>query len=340
MARRPNQRRLFRELAAKFGSEVARAILDAIADLKAGVEFQRLQSAIRQRDLAAAMAALHLDRAAFTALETKITEAYVAGGQGAVSSMPAAVSIGFRFDPGNQRAASWIRTHAARLITGLLENEREQARGILADGMARGLSPQRVALDLVGRQNRVTLRREGGLMGLSSPQRAYVEAARTELASTDPNALRNYLTRKRRDKRHDATVRQAISTGKRIDAATVRNMIARYEAGLLKFRGEVIARTEALPAIRAAKREAYQQLVDDGRIAAQDIVRGWSTTQDGRQRDSHDSMQGQRVRGLDQPFQSPSGALLLFPGDSSLGAPVSEIASCRCDETIEIRKAA
>lgn len=340
MARRPNQRRLFRELAAKFGSEVAHAFLDAINELKSGVEFQRLRLAIQQRDLSEAMAALHLDRAAFAGLEAKITEAFVAGGQGAAASMPAAVSIGYRFDPGNQRAAQIIRSMAARLVTGLLDGERQQAASLIADGMARGAPPRSVALDLVGRQNRVTLKREGGLMGLSSPQRAYVEAARLELGSTDKALLENYLSRKRRDKRYDATVRRAINTGKAVDKAKAEDMIRRYEAGLLNLRGEVIARTEGLPAIRAAKREAYQQLVDDGRVNAQDIIRGWSATSDNRTRDTHEAMNGQRVRGLDQPFRSPSGALLLFPGDASLGAPVSELASCRCDEFIAIRRAA
>lgn len=340
MARRPNQRRLFRELAAKFGLEVAQAFAAAIADLKSGVEFQKLRLAIEQRDLTAALEALHLDRAAFSALEAKLTEAYAAGGQGAVASMPAAVSIGFRFDPGNQRAASQIRAFAARLITGLLENEREKARNALADGMARGASPKTVALDLVGRINRVTGKRTGGLLGLNGPQRTAVEAARAELASNDPARLRNYLRRPRRDKRFDRTVTKAIETGRKIDAVTARNMIINYENGLLRRRGETIARTEALPAIRAAKREAFQQLVDDGRVQAQDIVRGWVTTQDGRQRDTHDAMAGQEVRGLDAPFVSPSGAMFLYPGDTSLGADASEVIDCRCDDYVAIRKAA
>ena len=340
MAKRPSQRRLFRELAAKFGAEVAEAFRAAIADLAFGVEFQKLQLAIKQRDLAAAMAALHLDRAAFAGLEAKITEAYVAGGLGAAASMPAAVSIGFRFDPGNQRAASWIQRHAANLITGLWQGERDRAREFLADGMARGLHPRSVALDLVGRINRVTGSSEGGVIGLSGPQRTAVEAAKAELASTDPKALANYLTRKRRNRNFDKTVSRAIREGKRIDPATARSMVTAYSNGLLKLRGEVIARTEGLPAIRAAKREAYWQLVDDGRIDAQDIVRGWHTIKDGRQRDSHDAMDSQEVRGLDMPFQTPTGSSLLYPGDTSLGADASETISCRCDESISIRRRA
>ena len=337
MAKRPSQRRLFRELAAKYGQEVAQAFMAAVKDLTREVEIQKLLLALERRDLDAAMEALHISRAAFQPLEAKLNEAFVAGGQGAVASMPAAVSIGFRFDPGNQRAAEIIRSSAGRLITGLVENEINEARTFLADGMARGAGPRAVGLDLVGRLNRVGVR-EGGMIGLSGPQRTHLASAKAELASTDPALLRNYLTRKQRDRRYDRAVTRAIETGKPIPAETARNAATRYSARLVRFRGEMIARTEGKPAIHAAKHEAFQQLADDGRIDAMDIVRGWSTTEDGRQRDTHDAMNGQEVRGLDMPFTSPSGAQMMFPGDQSRGAPAKEIVACRCDEYITIRK--
>ncbi|MDX2334606.1 phage minor head protein [Brevundimonas vesicularis] len=338
MARRPSQKRLFRELAAKYGPEVAQAFMTAIRDLTRQVEIQKLLLALERRDLDAAMQALHIDRAAFQPLEAKLVEAFTAGGQGAVATMPAAVSIGFRFDPGNQRAAAIIRETAATLITRLTQGEIDQARAFLADGMARGAGPRSLALDLVGRISRATGNREGGLIGLSGPYRDYVATARAELASMDPLLLRNYLTRNQRDRRYDRAVTRAIETGKPVPPETARTAITRYSARLVRLRGEVIARTEGLPAIRAAKHEAYQQLVDDGRIDVMDIVRGWSTTEDGRQRDTHDAMNGQEVRGLDMPFTSPSGAQMMFPGDTSRGAPASEIVACRCDEFITIRK--
>lgn len=313
--------------------------MTAIRDLTRQVEIQKLLLALERRDLDAAMQALHIDRAAFQPLEAKLVEAFTAGGQGAVASMPAAVSIGFRFDPGNQRAAAIIRETAATLITRLTQGEIDQARAFLADGMARGAGPRSVALDLVGRISRATGNREGGLIGLSGPYRDYVATARAELASTDPALLRNYLARNQRDRRYDKAVARAIQTGKPVPPETARTAVTRYSARLVRLRGEVIARTEGLPAIRAAKHEAFQQLVDDGRVDVMDIVRGWSTTEDGRQRDSHDAMNGQEVRGLDMPFTSPSGAQFRWPGDTSLGAPAAEVIACRCDEYIAIKAA-
>lgn len=312
--------------------------MTAIRDLTRQVEIQKLILALDRRDLEAAMQALHIDRAAFQPLEAKLIEAFTAGGQGAVAAMPAAVSIGFRFDPGNQRAAAIIRETAATLITRLTQGEIDQARAFLADGMARGAGPRSVALDLVGRISRATGNREGGLIGLSGPYRDYVATARAELASTDPALLRNYLTRNQRDRRYDRAVARAIETGKPVPPETARTAVTRYSARLVRLRGEVIARTEGLPAIRAAKHEAFQQLADDGRVDVMDIVRGWSTTEDGRQRDTHDAMNGQEVRGLDMPFTSPSGAQFRWPGDTSLGAPAAEVIACRCDEYLTIRK--
>ena len=338
MAKRPSQKRLFRELAARYGQEVALAFMAAVRDITRQVEVQKLILALDRRDLDAAMQALHIDRAAFQPLEAKLVEAFIAGGQGAVASMPAAVSIGFRFDPGNQRAAAIIREMAGTLITRLTQGEIDQARAFLADGMARGAGPRSVALDLVGRISRATGQRTGGLIGLSGPYRDYVATARAELVSTDPALLRNYLTRNQRDRRYDRAVARAIETGKPVPPETARTAVNRYSARLVRLRGEVIARTEGLPAIRAAKHEAYQQLADDGRIDAMDIVRGWSTNEDGRQRDTHDAMNGQEVRGLDMPFASPSGAHFKYPGDASLGAPLKELAACRCDEIIAIRR--
>ncbi len=338
MAKRPSQRRLFRELTEKFGPEVADAYLAAVRDLTSEVELQKLILAIKRRDLQAALDALHITRSAFQPLESKLTEAFIAGGQGAVASMPASVSIGFRFDPGNQRAAAIIRQTAGRLITRLTEEELAQAREILADGMVRGAGPRSVALDLVGRQSRITGNREGGLIGLTRGQREAVAKARAELSSNDPAMLRSYLRRGRRVKYpFDRVVTKAMREGTSLTPEFVDRASRAYSSSLLKYRGEVIGRTEGAPAVRAAKREAYQQLVDDGRVDAQTIVRTWHTVKDGRERETHGAMNGQAVVGLDAPFQSPGGAMLRHPGDGSLGAPASEIVSCRCDESIAVR---
>jgi uncharacterized protein with gpF-like domain len=55
----------------------------------------------------------------------------------------------------------------------------------------------------------------------------------------------------------------------------------------------------------------------------------WSATGDDRTRDDHMEMDGQEV-GVDEAFETPGGDFLMFPGDSSLGAPPEQVANCRC----------
>ncbi len=61
------------------------------------------------------------------------------------------------------------------------------------------------------------------------------------------------------------------------------------------------------------------------------MTRKWRSAGDGRVRHTHIVLNGQEVRGMDLAFQSPSGAMLRYPGDTSLGAGAAEIIGCRCD---------
>lgn len=54
----------------------------------------------------------------------------------------------------------------------------------------------------------------------------------------------------------------------------------------------------------------------------------WDTIMDGRERDSHHDENGVTVP-ISEPFHLPGGDLM-YPGDTSLGASVDEIANCRC----------
>ena len=54
----------------------------------------------------------------------------------------------------------------------------------------------------------------------------------------------------------------------------------------------------------------------------------WLTVGDANVRPSHQAANGQQ-RGIEEPFEL-EGSLLQYPGDSSLGAPASEVIGCRC----------
>ena len=335
MARSPTDKQLFEELLVRFGQEIAEAFRKAIEDLTSAADLQRFITAVQAGDIEAAIRALHLDPAALGPLQDAIQQAYAAAGQTAAAGMPtlkdpAGAKLVIRFNARNVRAEAWLRDHSSELVTRILEDQRTAVRTALVSGMVRGAGPRTVALEIVGRVDRSTGKRQGGIIGLTSQQERFADTARDELASGDPEKLRNYLTRKLRDRRFDPTVKKAIEAEKPVPAAVAAKAVTKYKSKLLKHRGDTIGRTEALTSLRAAKHETYLQAVESGSLDETAVRRTWRDVGDLRVRHTHSRMDGDTV-GLREPFKSPSGARLLFPGDTSLGAPAAEIIACRCD---------
>lgn len=169
-------------------------------------------------------------------------------------------------------------------------------------------------------------------MGLTSGQTDAVIRARRELLDLDPN----YFSRKRRDARFDGIVSRAIKDGKPLSKADVDRITGRYKDRLLNYRGEVIARTETLAALQAGKSEGFEQLIDAGKVRADQVTKTWRATGDGRTRDSHAAMNGQAVK-LREAFTTPDGYKMMHPHDNSLGAPASETIQCRCFYEIKVK---
>lgn len=211
--------------------------------------------------------------------------------------------------------------------------DQEQAiRQTVEQGLADGRNPRNVALDLVGRLNRQSGRREGGIVGLTSQQAGYVANARRQIEELDAG----YFDRKLRDKRFDRTVAKAIREGKPLARADVDRITGRYADRLLAHRGEVMARTESIAALHAGQFEAARQLVESGKVRADQITKVWDATGDARTRPSHAAMDGQAV-GLNEAFTTPGGFRMMHPHDASLGAPADEIINCRCFMAIRVK---
>ncbi|HEY7885569.1 MAG TPA: phage minor head protein, partial [Cellvibrionaceae bacterium] len=194
-----------------------------------------------------------------------------------------------------------------------------------------GRNPRTTALDLVGRIDPLNRQRTGGYIGMTSNQAQWVENARSELESLNPN----YLTRQLRDKRFDSAVRKAIESGEPLKADQIDRAITQMQSRTLKYRGDVIARTESINALRAGQHESFAQAINNGEVDVGDAKRTWDATGGPRTRDAHMAMEGQE-RDWGVPFDGPDGSQLLFPGDSSLGAPAAMTIQCRCRERTEI----
>jgi uncharacterized protein with gpF-like domain len=111
---------------------------------------------------------------------------------------------------------------------------------------------------------------------------------------------------------------------------------ARYADRALLHRANTIARTESLTALREGRRQGIEQAIEQGTMSADGVVREWSATMDDRTREDHREMDGQRVDGIDTPWDLPDGSQVMYPGDTSLGADAATTIQCRCIETYVI----
>jgi hypothetical protein len=260
-----------------------------------------------------------------------IEQAFEQGGVTVAGTFPRGLtddvgqSVVFRFDVRNSRAEAWAREHSSSLVTRVTDEARTVIRQTIEQGVEDGRSPRNVALDIVGRIDKTTGRRTGGTVGLTTQMERWVAGARRQLNALDPA----YLERKQRDGRFDSVVRNAIASGKPLTQEQIDALIGRYSDRLLQLRGETIARTEMIQSLNMSADLAFRQAIDEGTVSAKLITKTWDATGDRRTRHTHMAMDGQRVQ-FDEPFKTPYGARLMFPGDISLGAPASEIINCRC----------
>ena len=152
---------------------------------------------------------------------------------------------------------------------------------------------------------------------------------RKQLLSGDPDLMKRHFKKKLRDKRLDPIVRKAIKDGKPVSKKDVERIAGRYADRYLRFRGNAIARTEALQAVHAGNREGFDQLIDAGKVLPEQIEKTWHDSGDRRVRDSHEVLDGTKIP-YNEPFVSPTGSRMMHPGDTSLGADAEDVTFCRC----------
>jgi uncharacterized protein with gpF-like domain len=112
-------------------------------------------------------------------------------------------------------------------------------------------------------------------------------------------------------------------------------MVGRYRERFVKFRAEVIGRTEALRSVHEGAEQAYLQAIDNGQIDPDEVVRVWNTARDERVRDSHSTMHLQERR-PGEPFTTGNGVSLNYPADP--GGPPGETIQCRCVLSTRFKK--
>lgn len=329
----------FDELIARFAPEIRRAFQEAVRDINDNTILRQVVEAIERRDIDGAFRALGYSQPALNPIFVSIAQAFEAGGIMVMAQFPKYVADAtdtkqmLRFDVRDPRAEKWLREESSSLIVNIEQDIRQNVRETLEEGFAEGRNPRNLALDLVGRYNRQTKRREGGVVGLGTREAGWARSARQRLRTLDPR----YLEMSLRDKRFDGIVRRAIESGDPLPAATVEKLVNRYRDNALRHRGENIGRTEALQALNKSEWLSIKQSIETGDLSENAVTRVWDSAGDMRVRPSHAAMDEQKVKGLDEPFVSPlTGARMLHPGDTSLGAPGREVIACRCRVRVEV----
>lgn len=338
MARRPRQTLDY--LIDLFTPEIRDAFLASMQGVVDDAIIEDMLIAIQNGDPAAAFQALGFTPASMAPLMKTIDRAFERGGVLTGEQFPQYLNTPsgravFRFDVRNSRAEGWLRDHSSQLVTRLTDEARGNLRSVLERGMIDGRNPRTIVKDIVGTYDPQTKQRVGGIVGLTATQERWVANTRRDLQNLDPN----YFTRELRDKRFDSVVRRAIDDGRPLPASTIEKLVTAYKSGALRYRGETIARTEAIQSLNRSEWEAYQQAADMGAVRRSDIQRHWDSAGDSRVRWSHKAMDSKYQAtgvGLEEPFVSPSGARMMFPGDTSLGAPADEVVNCRCRVRIKV----
>lgn len=340
---------------------VLQAFIMVVQSIRDQTVIQEVVFALEQRNVERALDLLQLDRATYDPLIEEIVQSYRQGGLTAaqqIGQIPMQdATIAARFDARSEAAQAWAASLSSRMVVEIIDQQRETLRGVITQGLADGRNPRSVALDIVGRVNDRGVR-EGGFIGLTSNQAQWVVNARQELslnprlverkksellalakwqeaspADLDYRArqmvLEGYLNRQLRDKRFDRTVRKAIESGEPLKAAQIDNAITRMQARAEKYRGDVIARTESINALREGQQQCIRDAFEQSDIEQKEVIREWDASGDSSTRPTHADADGQTVNGMDQPFLV-GGYRLMYPGDSSLGAPARETIQCRC----------
>ena len=254
-------------------------------------------------------------------LANSLDQVYTAAGLSAAETLRSQVDTLFDFNLANQRAVQHLQQTRLRLVREFSREQLFATQDFLQGAFTRGLSPIEQAREL---QKSI---------GLTRHQAQIIQNYRRNLEFRSPNAL----TRVLRDKRFDGTVRRAIRTNTPLSTAQIDRMVDRYQERWVRFRADTIAKTESLQAVSAGDLELWEQAIDEGVIAREDVINTWRTSKI-NVRSSHQAMEGQK-RPVGETFLSGDGNALRFPGDGKT-APASDTVNCHCVVARKIKSGA
>lgn len=239
---------------------------------------------------------------------------YTLTGRDTAEALQDMLEVIVSFDQVNDRAVFHMQQERLRYIREFTSAQRNATRTALIDGIERGLNPRDQA------------RNFRSSIGLTKRQQEAVINYRRLLTEGSSEALDRRLHDRRFLPKGSKARREFLSGEKPLTKAQIDKMVGRYSDRYVKYRAEVIGRTEALRAVHSGNMEMYQQAIDAGQVSVNQLERTWVTARDGRVRDTHSALGGTKRR-IDESWETSNGSIR-FPGDPD--APSSETVQCRC----------
>lgn len=326
----PSQRRQIEALIGTHEPLIRAAFLAMADQAKTALDMAALIEAVeyfnRTRDASRAIEMLRINQQLLFPLTEAIRAAVIAGGLSVIA--PKAIAGAFSFNGRHPRAEQIIAQIGADLVTEIGSPGPEAIRAILLTGQEQNTGAAKVARQLGGTINKLTGRREGGILGLDGPRAERARRVREILS--DPAQIADYFTGGKArftstDRRFDAMVRRAIAEGKALPAADVEKVARAHEARLLKARADTIARAEAFTAQAQGRNEAYAQILDGGKVKS--ISKKWQHATAKNPRHDHQALDGVTV-GFSEAFVMADGTRMQHAHDPA-GGPEHNI-GCRC----------
>jgi len=328
-------RKTIDQLAALLIPEVQEIFLRVMQDIVDRAILNEMILAIEQNDADALFRATGFTPAALGPILDAIENAYKEGANTTVDGWPKRLrtpfgTVSFQFNMRNQKVIQDIGQSSAQLIDYLTNEAKDNLRMVMQRGYTEGQNPRATALDIVGRIDPTTKQRVGGIIGLTPNQENWVANGQKYLERLD----KKYFNMQLRDKRFDKLILKAMESGKPLSKDQISKIMTAYKTRALRYRAEAIARTETIQSINRGEHMAHTQAVDEGAIDISAITKEWDDVGDDRTRLTHRVLGSKYGKGkgigLNEPFTSPSGALMMYPGDTKLNAPAGEIVHCRC----------
>lgn len=321
-----DSRKRIERIVSRLEPKLSKAFLDAVALLRKRTKLRDVLDAVARGDAEALAGMLTLTQSDAAAITENIRISVMAGGEFEAAKVPVGT---FSFSGLNISALQVMQDRAAALVTGLNDGTRAAVREVMVQALVKNQGPKQTALDIVGRVGS-NGKRQGGIIGLNGQQARALLNMKEALRTGD---LSGYHAKGLRDKRFDRVIEQAFREGRSLDSAYIDKVAGRYEAKLLRRRGETIGR-EAIGYFNAGRQEGVRQMVEQEIVEKQDVEKVWHSTGDSRTRDTHQRLNGEKAD-IDGTFEV-NGSRMEHPQDSSHGADPSETINCRCWMEIKI----